>query len=123
VLQQLCHRRDDCLQRLQRSQHDLERHDLLVVVPVDHVDPVDVDAVDRRGELKDRGLIVVPLLDVMEVGVAKHFHGRLEVHQGLLPAFLRGEDRGREEHRVVGEQSVQFVNAAVLDDRGPALNH
>src|ERR1700741_4812169 len=81
LLQQLSHCRDDRLQRLQRSQHDLERHDLLLVVPVDHVDPVDVDPVNCRGELEYRRLVFVPLLDVMKIADAEYFRGRREVHQ------------------------------------------
>src|SRR5271168_1576881 len=123
LLQQFCHRRDDRLQRLQRSQHDLERYDLLVVVPVDHVDPIDVDAVDRRGELKDRGPLLVPLLDVVKVTIAEHLCGCLEVHRSLFSAFLRGEHRGGEEHCVIGEQGLQVDGAAALDDRDPASNY
>ena len=36
--------------------------------------------------------------------------------------MLRGEDRRRIEHRVVGEQSVQVVGTAGLDDRDPTVD-
>src|SRR5271156_162244 len=90
---------------------------------MDHVDPVDVDAVDRRGELKDRGSLFVPPLDVVKVTIAEHLCGCLEVHRSLFSAFLRGEHRGGEEHCVIGEQGLQVDGAAALDDRDPASNY
>ena len=101
----------------------LNGDDLLGVVPVDHVDAVDVLPVDGRGELENRRTLAVPLLDVVKVGAAEHLRRRGQIRQGRVAAFLRREHGRRVEHGVLGEQALQFGSAAVLDDVDPACDH
>src|SRR6478735_3425325 len=91
--EQLRHPRYDRLQALERPDHHLERDDLAVLAPVDHVDTVDHDAVEGGLELQDRRVVAVPLFDVVEVGAAEEFRSGVEVLGRGGLALLRGEDR------------------------------
>ena len=60
------HLRVNNLDRLPRTEHDLEVDDLALVVPADHVDTVDRNAVDLGHELEDGVALSHDFADVAE---------------------------------------------------------
>ena len=54
--------------RLQRAYHHLEMYNTAVIGKVDHIDPVDGDAVDLGFEFQHRTIAPAPFADIGEGG-------------------------------------------------------
>ncbi len=118
--------------RLQRSNHDLELDDLSLVVALDHVNAVDVLAPHLGFKLQHRLLArenffqvneTAALLRTVTRGSAGRFIAaenrarRAEIKLGDGLALLRGEYHRRIEDHVVGQQliekSIRVIDLAV----------
>jgi hypothetical protein len=107
---------------LERPNHHLEVVDLAVGIPVNHVDAIDVNAIDLGRELEHRVGITDDLPNVGEAAAAEHHDGRAQIElRKLLPPLRCVNDR-RMKHRVLGQDVVQACCVFLLNEPVPSIN-
>src|SRR3546814_1961277 len=78
--------------RLERSDHDLEIHDLSFLVPADDVDAVDLDALDLAGEFEASLIAVDDLAQITKAVAAQNVTRGMEIGEDRVASLLRRED-------------------------------
>src|SRR3546814_10750393 len=95
--------------RLERSDHDLEIHDLSFLVPADDVDAVDLDALDLAGEFEASLIAVDDLAQITKAVAAQNVTRGMEIGEDRVASLLR-----RSEEHTSELQSLMRISYAVF---------
>src|ERR1017187_2832999 len=92
------HQLDQLLQPAYRPHHHREADQLVLGVPAQHVDTLDIDAVNLGLELQDRADRVMPFTDVSQRGTQDHDRAAQIAYRERLALLRREHRRGPENH-------------------------
>src|SRR5664279_3988885 len=117
----LTHSQDQLFEATHGPHHDREAGQLVRVVPPEHVDAVDNDAIQISLELQYGTGLVMPQVRIAQCR-AQDVERRGEVDGGYRLALLGSEHRRGAEYHILGKKIVKQARVPRLEDTVPRMH-